>query len=270
MLTILKKTEDALARGKRVVLCTVTGSTGSTPRKAGSKMGVCDDGTVFGSIGGGSVEYKVIGKAREMMGRKEPETIIFNLEEDLSMPCGGSMTVFIDPVNPPTRLYIFGAGHIGKALAVLSGHLNFTVTLIDPRPGIFNDPCFSACTCLNKDYFEAIAESVFSDQDFLVIATHRHIQDEEILAVVALKPHAYLGMVGSKRKVTQLRERFLKDGILQARQLDLIDMPIGIKFRAETPEEIAVSILARMIDVRNSPSEHFNPETDAAFHSLHT
>ena len=103
-----------------------------------------------------------------------------------------------------------------------------------------------------KDYFQAIEEAVFDENTYIVIVTPKHIYDEEILLKVARKPHAYLGMLGSRMKVEIARKRFLDDGLLTAEEIDTIDMPIGIKFKAQTPQEIAISILARLIDVRNT------------------
>lgn len=86
----------------------------------------------------------------------------------------------------------------------------------------------------------------------IVIVTNKHVYDKEILVKVARKPHAYLGMLGSKRKVELAGKRFLGENLLTAEEIDSIDMPMGIKFNAQTPVEIAVSILARLIDVKNS------------------
>jgi xanthine dehydrogenase accessory factor len=233
-------------------LCIVVDTRGSTPRKQGARMIVYADGSVYGTIGGGSVEKQVTETALKLIASGKPAKVSFNLEEDLGMHCGGMMEVFIEPVNPRKKLFIFGAGHIGKALAAFARELDFRVTLFDPREGIFGDPVFSSCTCINRDYFEAISEAPFDDTTFVVIVTPKHLYDEEILAAVARKPHAYIGMIGSTRKVELLKQRFLAENILNAGEMDGIDMPIGIKFRAETPQEIAVSILAKLIDVRNT------------------
>lgn len=168
------------------------------------------------------------------------------------MHCGGSMEVYIEPINPPRKLFIFGAGHIGKALAGFAKELDFGVSLFDPRENIFAEKTFEGCNCINKDYFEAIEEAAFDENTYLVIVTPKHVYDEEILAVVARKPHAYAGMIGSRRKVELLRKRFLEEKILTEEQLNDIDMPIGIRLKVETPQEIAISILAKLIDVRNS------------------
>ncbi|MCK9423566.1 MAG: XdhC family protein, partial [Bacteroidales bacterium] len=236
----------------RAALCIVVDSRGSTPRKQGAKMIVFADGSVYGSIGGGSVEKEVVVKAVSLIETGKREKCSFKLEQDLGMHCGGEMEVYIEPISPTQKLIIFGAGHIGKALAGFSRELDFSITVIDPRETIFQDTGFSHCTCINRDYFQAIEETVFDENTYLVIVTPKHVYDEDILARVARKPHAYLGMIGSGRKVSLLKERFLKEKILTLEELEKIDMPMGIKFKADTPHEIAISILAKLIDVRNS------------------
>ena len=139
-------------------------------------------------------------------------------------------------------------------MARFAKELEFTVTLFDPREDIFNEEMQGRYACINKDYFQAIREANFDENTFVVIVTPKHVYDEEILAAVARKPHAYLGMIGSNRKVELLKKRFIEEGILNPEELERIDMPVGIKFKAETPQEIAISILAKLIDVRNGLS----------------
>jgi xanthine dehydrogenase accessory factor len=251
MQTIFSKAEEIRNSSRRAAICIVIETRGSTPRKEGSKMIVYEDGTIFGSIGGGTVEKEVARKTMELIALGKPAKCSFNLEDDLKMHCGGYMEVYIEPINPSQKLYIFGAGHIGKALTRFAHEFDFAVTVFDPRDGIFNDPVFTGCTCIGKDYFEAIEESVFDENTYIVIVTPKHIYDEEILVKVARKPHVYVGMLGSRQKVDLARKRFLEENLLTSGEIDSIDMPIGIKFEAQTPQELAISILAKLIDVKN-------------------
>ncbi len=252
MQSIFAKTEEIILERQPAALCIVVDTSGSTPRKQGAKMIVYSDGSVYGSIGGGSVEKEVAGIAAELIVKGKPVKVVFNLDADLGMHCGGTMEVYIEPLNPMQKLFIFGAGHIGKALAAFARELDFSVTLCDPREDISSDKAFEGFHFINKDYFEAIDEAVFDENTYIVVVTPKHVSDEDILSRVARKPHAYLGMIGSHRKVELLKKRFLKETILTSEELERIDMPIGIKLRAETPHEIAISILAKLIDVRNS------------------
>jgi xanthine dehydrogenase accessory factor len=253
---ILAKTEEIIHGQHPAALCIVIDTKGSTPRKQGAKMIVYANGSIYGSIGGGSIEKEVAEMAVILIASGNPAKVSFNLNKDLGMHCGGMMEVYIEPLNPLKKLYIFGAGHIGKSLAGFARELDFTVTLFDPREDIFRDPAFDGFNCIIKDYFQAIEESVFDEHTFIVIVTPKHVSDENILAAVARKPHAYLGMIGSNRKVDLLKQRFLEENILTLEELAGIDMPIGIKFQAETPQEIAISILAKLIDIRNTSLSH--------------
>jgi xanthine dehydrogenase accessory factor len=252
MQRIFARTEEIILGRQPATLCIVTETNGSTPRKQGAKMIVYADGSVYGSIGGGSVEKEVAEMAVKLISGGKPAKITFNLDKDLGMHCGGTMEVYMEPLVALQKLFIFGAGHIGQALAGFARELDFDVTLFDPREEVFNDSLKAGFQCVQKDYLLAAEEAGFDENTYVVIVTPKHILDEEILASVARKPHAYIGMIGSSRKVDLLRKRFLNEQILSQEELDGIDMPIGIRFAAETPREIAVSILAKLIDVRNT------------------
>jgi xanthine dehydrogenase accessory factor len=252
MQSIFSKAEELKNEQAQAAICIVVETKGSTPRKQGAKMIVYTDGSVFGTIGGGGIEKEVAIKAVEQIAAGMPAKCVFNLGRDLGMHCGGYMEVYIEPISRNQKLFIFGAGHIGKALAGFAKALDFSVTVFDPRGDIFTGKEFEDCNCINKDYFQAIDEAVFDENTYSVIVTPKHTFDEDILAKIAGKPHAYIGMIGSTRKVDLLKKRFLEEQILSAEELDKIDMPIGIKLRAESPHEIAISILAKLIDIRNT------------------
>ena len=215
-------------------------------------MIVFADGSIFGTIGGGSIEFDVVKRAIKLIAVGKAEKCIFKLQEDLGMHCGGTMEVFIEPICPAEKLYIFGAGHIGRALAGFARDLEFAVTVIDPRENIFNEKEFAFCTCVNTEYFQAIEEMDFDSNSYIVIVTPKHVSDEDILARLSHKPHAYIGMIGSKRKVALLKNRFLEEKLMTETELEKVDMPIGLKMLVETHPEIAISILAKLIDIRNS------------------
>ena len=256
MQSIFQKAEELKNQQKRGAICIVIDTSGSTPRKHGSKMIVFEDGTIYGSIGGGSVEKDVAEKAVGLMAEGVPAKFTFNLEDDLGMHCGGTMEVYIEPINPAQKLLLFGAGHIGKAVAQFARDLEFSISIIDPRENIFTPEMLHEYHCINEDYFKAIEAFPFDGNTYCVIVTPKHLYDEEILGKIARKPHAYLGMLGSHRKVEMARQRFLDEKVLTPEELDAVDMPIGLKFNVQTPQEIAVSIIAKLIDVRNSRSNN--------------
>ncbi len=243
---------DAQKKGQRAALCIVIETAGSAPQKPGAKMLVYENGTIAGTIGGGSIEKQVIETALEILKKSTPQKIKFNLDTDLSMHCGGIMEIYIEPLTQFPKLYIWGAGHVGKAVAHAVKNMGFTIYLIDFRENIFSEEEKNIATCIQKDYFTAIDEIQFDHNTYSVIVTPNHSYDEELLAKLAKLPHAYIGMIGSIRKVALAKKRFLEERILTEEELSKVDMPIGIKIAAETPEEIAISIVAKLIDVKNT------------------
>ena len=255
MKDILLKIDDIIKSGKKAALCIIIDTKGSSPRKTGSKMIVYKDGKQDGTIGGGSLEIRVAEDAVAVIKESKAQKFSYDLEDDLSMNCGGYAEVYIEPILPQLQLYIFGAGHIGKVLAKYGPDFGFAVTLIDNRGGIENDFNSKTISLDTRTYSEAAKDIHFNDQSFIVIVTPKHKYDEEILEIVAKKPAAYIGMIGSKNKVAKAKERILNEKVLTEEELNKIDMPIGIKFNAQTPEEIAISILAKMIDVKNTSNQ---------------
>jgi xanthine dehydrogenase accessory factor len=251
MKTIYQEIANIENSNRPAALCIVISTQGSSPRKAGSKMIVFDDGSIIGTIGGGSIEKEVIDEARKVIKQKTPFFNKYVLKNDVGMLCGGSMEVYIEPVTKREKLVVFGAGHICRTLAKFATELGFLVTIVDERLGIMDDPSYDNCTKFNLIFNEAIDKIGFDDNTYIVIVSHKHIHDAEILKLVCKKKYAYLGMIGSKVKVAEIKKEFIKEKILTEDQFNLIDTPIGIKFAASTPQEIAVSILAKLIDVRN-------------------
>lgn len=251
MQPLFQQLADCVAQGQTVALCTVVQTKGSAPRKPGAKMLVRPNGSIAGTIGGGALEQQVITDALSVLKNREAKLFNHALVHDHGMCCGGSVQIFIEPIVGKKRLYIFGAGHIGRALAGLAHQLEFAVTLVDERPEMLeNLP--EGITSLNQPHALALEKLAFDNQTFAAVITHNHAYDREIVQHIAQQPHAYLGMIGSQRKVEMARKTFEAGNLLTAAQLQAIDWPIGINIKVETPAEIAVAILARLIDVRNS------------------
>ncbi|HON18131.1 MAG TPA: XdhC family protein [Salinivirgaceae bacterium] len=225
---------------------------GSTPRKPGTKMIVTGDGKIVGTIGGGSLEKKVIEIALDVLRKGSPLTKTFDLEDDLSMHCGGTATVFFDPVLPAPTVFIFGAGHVAREVGSYAFDLGFQIQFIDPRPGIFTEFRSDYAQCHPVDYLEFANSCNFSERDYAVVTTPNHQFDESLAHTLARKNLLYVGVIASKRKAAIIRENAIKNNILTPEQANRIDMPIGIPFNAQTPKEIAISIVARLIDTKNN------------------
>jgi len=215
-------------------------------------MIVYSDGNMEGTIGGGCLELKVIEDAIITIASKQAKKFSYDLEKDLSMNCGGYAEVYIEPIVQEDELIIFGGGHIGKAITKYASDFGFNITIIDHRNDIQESSELEKFSIINKDYIEALDEVNFNENTYVVIVTPKHAYDEAILEKVAKFDCAYIGMIGSKTKVAKARKRLLEEKILTEAELGKVDMPIGIKFNAQTPEEIAISIIAKLIDVYNS------------------
>jgi xanthine dehydrogenase accessory factor len=252
MSDILLDLPGILAKNRPFVLCIITSTEGSSPRKAGSKMVVFADSTQKGTIGGGSVEKEAAEIALEVLKTQKPLVKKFILEEDLAMQCGGTVTLYFEPIIPNPDLYIFGAGHVGREVGRYASENGFTVHFIDFRKDIYAEFDCTYAECITDDFLEAASGIEFKETDYVVITTPKHEFDERLSLILGKKKLTYLGMIGSKSKVAEVRKNALEKGALTPQELDRINMPIGVPMNSQTPREIAISILAKLIDVKNS------------------
>ena len=241
---------------RRAALCTVINTKGSAPRKTGAKMIVFEDGCIKGTIGGGNLEKKVIDEAIEVIKKSKPAVFKHDLLHQHSMCCGGVVEIYIEPIVKTKRLFIFGAGHTGQALAEFASHTGFEVFLIDDRKEYIDGCSAEGVNKMHLEHTAALRALPFDKNTYLVIATYSHQIDREILAYCTKKEWAYIGMIGSKRKIFVTKKVFIDSNIGSEEELGKIHMPIGVDINAETPEEIAISILAELIKVKNSSTEN--------------
>ena len=214
-------------------------------------MLVYDNGSIDGTIGGGALEKVVIEQALGVIKNNTSKLVKHNLVNELAMCCGGTVELFIEPIMNRKKVYIFGAGHVGKALAKFATELDFNVTLVDDRYEAFDGIKIPGCTLVKDQHVTAIEQLNFDENTFVVILTFDHLYDREILALTSKKKHAYIGMIGSERKVEIAKKNMIASHILNEEEVKEIDMPIGLDIDANTPQEIAISILAKLILVRN-------------------
>jgi xanthine dehydrogenase accessory factor len=214
-------------------------------------MLVYPDGRIFGTIGGGRVEKKVIENALTVLNKKKPVLIHYDLLKDLGMSCGGSLDMYIEPVMRKNKLYIFGAGHTGLALAKRAGDFDFDITVIDDRKDYIDQLQVTGMKKVFGDFNQILQGLFFDDTTYICIMTYGHSVDREILSYCIKKPHAYLGMMGSRRKVEMTKKIFLEEGLSTREELEKVDMPMGIEIGADGPDEISISIIARLLAVKN-------------------
>lgn len=239
---------------KGVAYCwaTIVGSKGSAPRHTGTKMIVTGNES-FGTIGGGALEYKVIEDARKQLRIGTPKTFNYPLGPLLGQCCGGEVDVFIEPVIPSRKVVVFGAGHIAEHLVPMLKNLSFNVTLIDERTERIKLPVFSvADEGICELPSDALKSVKFFDELYIIVLTHAHIHDEEIVEFCLDKPFRYLGMIGSVNKWEKFKVRYRSRGFTDE-QIARVTTPIGLDIGGETPFEIAVSIIAELIGTCSEP-----------------
>ncbi len=235
---------------ENVALATIIECFGSTPRNAGAKMLIYANGKAIGTIGGSTLEYKVIIEAKAVLRKGKPSLISLELTDennDGEMICGGKCNIFIEPLLAPAQLIIMGAGHCSLALyhiAILNG---FSVMIIDNRPEWANKENFPLAEIyIISDYKKIFNQLSINEKDFIVIMTAGHKFDKICLQQSIETSARYIGMMGSKAKSLRIFSQLREDGINEE-QLKRIHTPIGLEIKAETPEEIAISIMAEII-----------------------
>lgn len=232
-------------------LATVVATSGSSPQKVGAKILVHEHGEITGTIGGGAVEKKVIEEALELMRLGKAERRVYHLTHDLGMCCGGTMEVFIEPLQRPLEAVIFGGGHVGKALCRQMKLLDYHVTIVDERPEYANAGRFPEADRIFCEASRLVLKKIsFHEQLVVLISTHDHQLDQEMLAACAPLQWSYLGMIGSRRKAQKALDRLRGEGVSEA-IIARIQTPMGIDIGAQTPEEIAVSIAAQILAQRH-------------------
>ncbi len=255
---INKQITEIIENRQNAALCIITDTKGSTPRKKGSKMLVYEDGTIVGTIGGGEMEFALIEQAKNIIKNQVAESFSFGLKADFEMACGGKITIYIEPIKLPNKLIIFGGGHIGSKLAEWAIDFNFEVTIVDERKNIFDNLDKNKFQLLNQDYQTAIKNLTFDTDTFVCIITHQHAYDRQIAALCAPHDLAFIGVIASKNKVQKISKLLSKEDKLLPKDIEKINMPMGMPINCETPEEIAISILGKLIDVKNKKTRTRN------------
>jgi xanthine dehydrogenase accessory factor len=244
------------SKGSHAALATVIAHKGTTPRKDSAKMLVYGDGRQLGTIGGGSMEAEVCREARQIMETGRPRLLAFNLTdidpEESALVCGGSMEVYVEPILPDPILFIFGAGHVSKAVADVAKSIGFKIAIIDDRAKYANPERFPGADSIYVDSWEETVKKLpVNNSSCLFIATRGHQFDLICLRFAVQSPAKYIGMLGSRKKAKNLFDLLEKEGI-DPSKFGRVSVPTGIDIGSETPEEIAVSIAAELIAVRKN------------------
>ena len=248
-----KEMKRALERGMPFAVATVVRIYASTPREPGAKMGVFSDGSSFGTIGGGKLEKLVIDDARGVIKGGTPLLKRYKLlpEEKggIGSECGGDVEIFIEPASSGEKLLLVGAGHVARSIAKIAGVLGTAVEVVDDRTEFANRERFPGVVIHNASVSEADWKNLITDETRVIIVSRDHAMDRDALAAVLEHECAYVGLIGSKRKIAFIMDSLKKQGV-EKKRMESVHTPIGIDIGAETPEEIALAVLAEIVSLK--------------------
>lgn len=247
---------EGLRRGQKVALCTMVEKVGSAPRDVGAKMAVFVDGRTSGTVGGGTFERLVVREAVGALKTGRSATVDFSFggkevpgSVDTGQICGGTATVFMDVLDPSHRLVIVGGGHIGFPLARLADTLGLKVCVVDDNEDIANRERFPMAEelILDKRFGRALERARLNESDLVAIVYGELDHDFQALVAAVKSDARYVGLLGSRRKISEFMTRLRKEGVKAERLKGRLFAPIGLDIGAETPGEIALSIMAEVV-----------------------
>jgi xanthine dehydrogenase accessory factor len=233
------------------VLITVTETKGFTPRDSGTKMIVTED-QLFGTIGGGNLEFDAVNHARNLLqnSMSSLEFKHYALGPSLAQCCGGTVTVLLEPfIGQKEKLYLFGAGHVGKEVVKVLESLPVQIYWIDEREEEFPE-------AIHKNVQKIISQDPVSEiktdeeGSYILIMTHSHDLDLELVKkALETKSFKYLGLIGSLTKRKKFEKRLKLNGFSE-KDMETLTCPIGIgEVSGKHPREIAISVVAQLLSL---------------------
>ena len=247
-----------MKEGRGAVLCTLIEKTGSGPRDIGAKMLVDPDGNAVGTIGGGGMERRLVEEALDALRAGCGRTLTFALGVEaregavaVNSKCGGEVKVFLDVVKPDPRLIVIGSGHIAKPLAEFAHGAGFEVIVVDDADTATRER-FPTAKEIHAGPFKGELERVeVRPSDFVAVVHGETDYELAALRNMLRRRPAYIGLLGSKNKAAEHKMQLMAEGFSKE-EVEAVRAPIGLDIGAETPEEIAVSIVAELIKARRS------------------
>lgn len=247
-----------------LILVTAVAKEGSGPVEVGKKLIYLENGQFIGTVGGGALEHYAINKCKELLRSRENLHETYLLDEGkiipenktLPMACGGKVTLYYEYNGPKETVYIFGAGHVGQALAKVLKTMNFHLTVIDDRQEVV-ERFTGADRLVNQGFVKFIEAEGIKKNSFIVVCTPSHKYDYHVINKIIemdLKPK-YLGMLCSPEKLdAYLKATYKEHG--KAIDLSYFYAPVGLDLGGNSPEEIAISITSEILAVSNGKSNH--------------
>ena len=235
-----------------VALITVTKCYGSTPCVLGSRMIITENKELYGTIGGGKLEFLAIDQAIKALDENKIIESGYTLGPEFEQCCGGKVEFIIEPMNQSPELFLFGAGHIGHEIASLLVDTVFKVKLIDSRNNWFSekdlDPTINPCEVSEID-FKTFRDAVRWGKNCYVIAlTHNHAIDFDVMAMALQNETKFIGLIGSKTKKARFNNMLINEMEIKEGMSNVI-CPIGLPIGGDTPKEIAISVVAQLLQV---------------------
>lgn len=236
-----------------VALATVVKARGSVPRRAGSKMLVYADGRLSGTVGGGEMEARIRDEALAALQDGHPRLVPYSLVDPARGDpgvCGGEVEIYVEPYGAPASVLVIGCGHVGQAVATLAGWLGYRVAVHDDRQELVTPEVIpGAHYYLTGTIDEALQAFVITGNCYVIVVTRNVLVDRQVLPKLLGTPAPYIGVIGSRRRWAETRKLLLQDGLSEP-ELDRFHSPIGLELNAETPREIALSIMGEIIALR--------------------
>ena len=238
---------DFKSKREHIALVTVTKVLGSAPCRIASKMIVTKDKNIFGTIGGGKLEFQVIDEAVKAIKENIIKEFTYTLGPEFEQCCGGKVELIIEPMNQTPELYLFGAGHIGIELCTILKNTPFNITLLDIRKNWKNTIEIDKSIAFNNTNFDLYKQQInWGPNCYIVIMTHDHKLDFEITALALYSETNYIGLIGSKTKKNKFNN-MLKNELNFEAGISPVHCPIGLDLGGNTPKEIAISVAAELL-----------------------
>jgi xanthine dehydrogenase accessory factor len=255
--------------GQKCAVATIVQVNGSIPSFESAKILVREDGSFMGTVGGGCVEAEVWNAAREVIETEKPRHLSFSLGQDAAydegLICGGQLNIFVEPVIPQPRAFIFGGGHVSKGISKIATLAGFSTSIVDNREAFANAERFpEAEATYAEEYEEVFPKLPVNSSSYIIIVTRGHRDDMRVLRWAVNTPARYIAMIGSKRKTISVVHELEKEGIPRE-AFDKVFAPMGLEIGAEMPEEIAISVVAEMIAVRRAPDTDWRQLSKSIF-----
>jgi xanthine dehydrogenase accessory factor len=255
--------------GQKCALATIVQVRGSIPSYESAKLLVREDGSMMGTVGGGCVEAEVWNAAREVIDTEKPKNLSFSLGQDAAydegLICGGQLNIFVEPVIPQPQAFIFGGGHVSKSISKVATIAGFSTIIVDNREAFANPERFpEADATYAEEYEDVFPKLPVTASSYLIIVTRGHRDDMRVLRWAVTTQARYIAMIGSKRKTISVIHELEHEGFPRD-VFERIFAPMGLEIGAQSPEEIAISVVAEMIAVRRSPDADWRSLSKSIF-----